>query len=273
MAAAATSSSSSSTDLFELLSASVHVAKEAAKVVSGVFESGEFHAKDKASPTTQHTESKAAALSSLEDPQTIADLRAQNLIVGSLRSVFPNVKLVGEEGDLEIDQSNTIQPDLTYLRDHESKFSDDLRRIPTEELCLWVDPLDGTKEFVSGHVEAVTVLIGISRQGKAIAGAVVQPFGTKLAVWGAVGVGAYGYTRTEPSADRRVILSTRSHEAKEIDDLVERCKPTQRIKIGGAGGKVLMLLQGVADAYIHPTLGTKKWDTCAPEAVLIAAGT
>jgi 3'(2'), 5'-bisphosphate nucleotidase len=91
---------------------------------------------------------------------------------------------------------------------------------------FWSDPLDGTKEFVDGHVEAVTVLIGIARSGKAVAGTVVQPFGKKLVVWGAVGVGAFGYAREEPPADRRLILSTRSHESKEIEDLVERCKPT-----------------------------------------------
>ena len=31
-------------------------------------------------------------------------------------------------------------------------------------------------------------------------------------------------------------------------------------------------MEGKADAYIHPSIGTKKWDTCAPEAILIAAG-
>ena len=33
-----------------------------------------------------------------------------------------------------------------------------------------------------------------------------------------------------------------------------------------------MLLQGLVDAYIYPQKGTKKWDTCAPEAILREAG-
>ena len=33
-----------------------------------------------------------------------------------------------------------------------------------------------------------------------------------------------------------------------------------------------MVLEGDADAYVFPSLGTKKWDTCAPEAVLLALG-
>ena len=31
-------------------------------------------------------------------------------------------------------------------------------------------------------------------------------------------------------------------------------------------------MEGEADAYIFPSSGTKKWDTCAPEAILVAAG-
>ncbi len=33
-----------------------------------------------------------------------------------------------------------------------------------------------------------------------------------------------------------------------------------------------MVIEGAADAYVFPSLGTKKWDTCAPEAVLRALG-
>ena len=33
-----------------------------------------------------------------------------------------------------------------------------------------------------------------------------------------------------------------------------------------------MLLEGRAHFYVYPTTGTKKWDTCAPEALLAEAG-
>lgn len=33
-----------------------------------------------------------------------------------------------------------------------------------------------------------------------------------------------------------------------------------------------MLLEGQAHAYVYARAGCKKWDTCAPEAVLAAAG-
>lgn len=36
--------------------------------------------------------------------------------------------------------------------------------------------------------------------------------------------------------------------------------------------QVLLLLEGKAHAYVLASKGTKKWDTCAPEAVLRAVG-
>lgn len=64
----------------------------------------------------------------------------------------------------------------------------------------------------------------------------------------------------------------RSHGTGLINDCTEACKPTKVIKVGGAGHKVLLLIEGKAHAYVFPSPGTKKWDTCAPEAVLHAIG-
>lgn len=36
--------------------------------------------------------------------------------------------------------------------------------------------------------------------------------------------------------------------------------------------QVLQLLEGVASIYVFASNGCKKWDTCAPEAILTAAG-
>ena len=34
----------------------------------------------------------------------------------------------------------------------------------------------------------------------------------------------------------------------------------------------MLLIEGIAHAYVFPSPGTKKWDTCAPEAILHAMG-
>ena len=46
------------------------------------------------------------------------------------------------------------------------------------DVTVWVDPLDGTREFVEGpeHWGAVTVLIGVAVKGVPVAGVIHQPF-------------------------------------------------------------------------------------------------
>lgn len=55
-------------------------------------------------------------------------------------------------------------------------------------------------------------------------------------------------------------------------DAIEAMKPDSIIRAGGAGYKVILLLEGTADGYIFATPGCKRWDTCACEAVLEGVG-
>ena len=49
-------------------------------------------------------------------------------------------------------------------------------------------------------------------------------------------------------------------------------QPDEVLRQGGAGNKVLRVIEGDAHAYVFASPGTKKWDTCAPEAILVAMG-
>lgn len=44
------------------------------------------------------------------------------------------------------------------------------------DLVCWIDPLDGTKEFVIGDLRCVTCLIGLSYKREAFAGVIAEPF-------------------------------------------------------------------------------------------------
>ena len=62
-------------------------------------------------------------------------------------------------------------------------------------MIVFVDPLDGTREFVEGRVWNVQVLVGIAVHGEAVAGAVGLPFANgssdsaTAVVYGMVGAG------------------------------------------------------------------------------------
>ena len=45
-----------------------------------------------------------------------------------------------------------------------------------KDAVVWIDPLDGTSDFVNGNLPAVTVLIGLSINGYSRIGIVHNPF-------------------------------------------------------------------------------------------------
>lgn len=145
---------------------------------------------------------------------------------------------------------------------------------------MWVDPLDGTSEYTQGFLDHVTVLIGIAVDGKAVAGVICQPYENYQndpqprgrTIWAIVGLGVFGIKRTDAPRDQLIIVTTRSHGSKAVNDSLEALQPCQVMRVGGAGHKVLLVIEGRAHAYVFPSAGSKKWDTCAPEAVLRATG-
>ena len=63
---------------------------------------------------------------------------------------------------------------------------------------MWIDPLDGTQEFIQGIFNDVTILVGISVRGVPIAGIIHHPFvSTKgHSIWGIVGGTCHGIVDT-----------------------------------------------------------------------------
>ena len=66
------------------------------------------------------------------------------------------------------------------LRQHYSEKEVTLERFEsfnTRNAVVWVDPLDGTKDFVNGRLQSVTVLIGLCIDEHSRFGIVHNPFG------------------------------------------------------------------------------------------------
>lgn len=296
--------------LQELLSVCYDLSKAAGDSIRRIFDSGDLGAIDKdvsgatgrGQLQTPPNASGGIDFGAIADPQTLADLESQRIIIGNLLRIYgPDLRIVGEEGELE----NTKGEGLLYREVRTDRFADEqfpeeLKQLETKDITLWIDPLDGTREFTLNFVHYVTVLIGISYKKKAIGGVVHVPFiGGKYVqkddplnpthkpavpvdpavpgqtVWGAVGVGVRGMpiVRVEDIPhDRRIVTTTRSHFSPSLQALLAEMKPQGVIRCGGAGSKGLLVLSGGADAYVYPQGGTKRWDTCAIDACVRAVG-
>jgi 3'(2'), 5'-bisphosphate nucleotidase len=242
----------------------------AQSIVRRVIQSGELNVIDKGT----------------NDLQTKADRAAQNYIITKLSSLFPKVTIIGEEGeDISESYENLLPTDslvdkcsVIDVTSVQKDVPDHVRNILEEDLVIWVDPLDGTAEFAKGITEGVTVLVGFASQGKSVAGVIGQPFyqvdgtTTGRTIWGIPGVGFGGINAQSPPKDKKVITTTRSHSDARVEAVLTSVKPDEVLRVGGAGYKVLLLIEGRANAYVYARAGCKKWDSCAPEAVLCAVG-
>eukprot|EP01024_Parvocaulis_polyphysoides_P056072 TRINITY_DN5841_c0_g3_i1.p1 TRINITY_DN5841_c0_g3~~TRINITY_DN5841_c0_g3_i1.p1 ORF type:complete len:444 (-),score=67.10 TRINITY_DN5841_c0_g3_i1:170-1501(-) len=222
-------------------------------------------------------------------PQTIADRTAEHIIINHLSKIFPNLKIIGEEGSSSRGYSNheilerkiAASPDivLNCLSRDDGYEGTDL-----SDITVWVDPLDGTRELINENYLGVTVLIGIAVRGRPVAGVVHQPFRESLdgcqsgrLWWGQIGegvfIGPHKYTMDDRQDSKRcIVATTRTWAAWLPDNLVQQLNPQQILNVGGAGNKTIMLLEGVITHWVFPRSDTNRWDTCAPEALLRACG-
>ncbi|XP_018796175.1 PREDICTED: 3'(2'),5'-bisphosphate nucleotidase 1 [Bactrocera latifrons] len=213
-----------------------------------------------------------------DDLQTEADRSAQQCIIASLSRKFPNITVIGEEGDSNLN----VKAEWLVSEENEEFLThscpEELLEIKEEEFVIWVDPLDGTSEYTKGLLEHVTVLIGIAIKDRAVGGIIHQPYYKQSngdigrTIWGLKGLGTGGFEHTSPPKGQMIITTTRSHLTPLVQQALDALSPTKVIKVGGAGYKVLQLLEGKAHAYVFASPGCKRWDTCAPEAVLEAYG-
>lgn len=235
---------------------------------------------------------------------TIADQAAQRAIVDALRQQWGDeLRIVGEEDEEDLRNSEGSRKDGLVTEPFTSPLKtdildDDLGDETPDwdpaDICIFVDPLDGTREFVEGRLENCQVLVGIAYRGEAVAGAIGIPFPTgslqtsteSTIVYGLaeVGTGFRGaaLTRGPFPLDKyidgikfpRPQHATGDRAAAVIEGAsraIVRVFGGSRVTYGGAGNKILAAALGeVACSFQHIVGGP--WDLCAPQAIAKAMG-
>ncbi len=132
--------------------------------------------------------------------------------------------------------------------------------------------------YITGFIEHVTVLIGISVKGEPVAGVIHRPFlNNGQTYWALKGLGTRGITVVTPppppqTPEELRIVITRSHYTDLIHKTADALNPKEILRMGGCGNKILLVVEGKADAYVYPSPGTKKWDSCAGDAIMREVG-
>ncbi len=187
-------------------------------------------------------------------PVTQADQRAEEIILKGLAKLYPTIPVIAEE---------------SVAAGHIPKIG---------STFFLVDPLDGTREFISRNGE-FTVNIGLIRDGAPVLGVIFAPALEEMFL-GAQGLGAF-YKRASQAHYAPIIaraapdqgpeiLASRSHLDAETKAFIDAAKPSNLVN-AGSSLKFCRIAQGQADLY--PRFGrTMEWDTAAGHAILLAAG-
>ncbi|HYZ20842.1 MAG TPA: 3'(2'),5'-bisphosphate nucleotidase CysQ [Rhodopila sp.] len=184
---------------------------------------------------------------------TEADHAAETIILAGLRAALPGCIVAAEE-EVAAGVVTAAAPEFWL-----------------------VDPLDGTREFSAGG-DDFAVNIGLVRDGRPVLGVVGVP-ATGVIYSGIVGQGAWRQqerqrlpiaTRPVPPQGLTVVASRHHGDTARLDAFLAGRRLAGLVNFGSSL-KFCRVAEGQADVY--PRFGrTMEWDTCAPQAVLEAAG-
>ncbi len=193
-------------------------------------------------------------------PLTEADRRAHNVIVEQLAALPEKYPILSEESD-----AVSFQQRRSW------------------ETYWLVDPLDGTKEFISRNGE-FTVNIALVDNGIARAGVVHVPV-SGVSYMGELGLGAWKLagdepprplipTSLDPKSQHLRIIASRNHRGPNIDRIISALEQDfAAVEVVSMGSSLKFCLLAAGEADIYPRLApTSEWDTAAAHAVLRAAG-
>lgn len=181
-------------------------------------------------------------------PLTIADTSSHKIIQAGLEKISKD-PIISEEG-----VQNFEQTDKFWL----------------------VDPLDGTKEFISRNGE-FTVNIALVENGQPVLGVVYAPVLEIL--FASADNQAYkidaqsNKTELKPDpakSEKPKIVVSRNHKGEELAKILESFGPHLETDVGSSL-KFCYLAEGKAQAYPR-FVPTYLWDTAAADAVLRATG-
>lgn len=237
-----------------------------------------------------------------DDPMTIADLKSQALIEKGLRHFWPAIKIIGEETltyeeEVNLDLSS-INKDLFPPEIYQNEILNN--EFDLEDTIVWVDPLDGTLSYTKNELDAVCTLIGVSHKNRPIMGLVCQHYekvkdneyiynpkiyfghanmfgihyiyGNEIAKSpGSLIPWNFKVEKKNRNADNFIVCTSQNRMSERTISRIKELNGFIK-SMGGAGKKILDVVEGGSDCYLYDQKGTKKWDTCAGEALLLSLG-
>ena len=229
-----------------------------------------------------HSRSKGLTREGAKEMVTKGDLSSHTVMVHGLAATFPGLQIISEESHAEDEGAEQVvmpfhsRTDPLILPEELHDLPHDML-VPMKQVTVWIDPLDATQEYTEvgddSLLKYVTTMACVALNGIPVMGVIHKPFEHET-FWAWK---SFGMSRTLKSLlqhrrsvvsnrSKDVVIVSRSHAGPVDAFLKSRLPAAEVIHAGGAGYKILQVIAGAADAYVHKTL-IKKWDICAPNAL------
>lgn len=224
-------------DYKEELKTLIDLAKKASEIVCGYYEKG-----------------FKVEIKSDQSPVTDADKASDHLIRDTLKEKFPEYGILTEED------------------------KDDFVRLEKKRVFV-IDPLDGTSDFVA-HDGQFAINLGLVEDHVPVVGVVAVPLTGEI-YFAVKGQGSYyaepGHVLKRNRVSSRLnhlkVLHSVKHVSQRALDLFDKHKDLIDSVIPmGAALKACTIARGENDCAFTYGDGTKEWDTCAPQIIVLEAG-
>jgi len=190
------------------------------------------------------------------DPVTEVDKAVNAFLCGELARLVPHAGLVAEESDAE---ANAIAQE--------------------REVLLFIDPIDGTQEFVDRRPE-FGVLLGLVVANEPVLGIIHEPM-VHTTYYAVKGAGAFRVTKgheperirvsTRSKVDESFAVVTRSHGSARLESALAHLGVARR-PCGSGGLKAARIAEGSADVWMSPGPAGMRWDVAPCDIILTEAG-
>ena len=205
-----------------------------------------------------HQADFATRIKSDDSPLTEADLASHKIIVAGLELLTPEIPVLSEESKA-----------ITFAE-----------RESWQTYWL-VDPLDGTKEFISRNND-FTTNIALIVNNRPVLGVIYVPV-DKVVYFASKGHGAFKQQAPQPAtaisvrqvpeeqgAKHYKVVASRRHGVEQVAELCKKM-PHYELVNRGSSLKMCQIAEGSADLY--PRLApTSEWDTAAAQIIVEEAG-
>ncbi len=187
-------------------------------------------------------------------PVTDADKASDLLIKKGLLEAFPSYGILTEE---DADDKIRLEKDKVFI----------------------IDPLDGTSDFVKKDGQ-FAINLALVDHHVPVVGVVVIP-ATGAVYFAVKEHGAYlkeegKMIRSIHASYRRSsfrVLASSCHKNEYLESLmVKHASQIEEEKSWGSAWKACLISEGKAEIAINIGAGTKEWDTCAPQCIVLEAG-